>query len=168
MFDLETWEMASYIVTVIGLPFAIAIFVWENRRERLNEEAEIYQRLTDEYTGFVRLVLENPDLRLLRPPDLPVELTTEQAERRLALFSILVAIFERAYILVYEETMPARTRRLWQSWEDYMREWCRRPDFRAVLPDLLPGEDEDFAAHLTRLAREEAARPARFNPAASA
>ena len=30
------------------------------------------------------------------------------------------------------------------SWEDYMLEWCGRPDFRANLPKLLRGEDPGF------------------------
>jgi hypothetical protein len=41
----------------------------------------------------------------------------------------------------------AQSRR-WTAWEDYMREWCRREDFRNALPELLPGEDEEFAAYL--------------------
>jgi hypothetical protein len=45
--------------------------------------------------------------------------------------------------------------RLWASWEDYMREWCRRPDFREALPSLLRGEDPDFAAYIQRLSAEE-------------
>ena len=36
-----------------------------------------------------------------------------------------------------------------------MREWCRRPDFRAMLPQLLEGEDPDFVACIGRIAREE-------------
>ena len=80
----------------------------------------------------------------------------EQQERRMVLFEILVALFERAYILVYEDDMDKDETRLWASWEDYMREWCRRPDFREALPALLRGEDPDFAAYIQRLASEEA------------
>lgn len=157
MFDKDTWEFLSYIVTVFGLPFAIGIFIWEQRRERQNEEEEIYQRLSDEYTNFMKLVLENADLRLFskEAPDL----SGEQHERKWALFNILIGLFERAYILVYEERMSPQTRRLWLSWEDYMREWCKRPDFRSALPDLLRGEDPDFAAKIQRIAAEEQ-RPA--------
>lgn len=36
--SLETWEMLSYVVTVIGLPMAILIFIYEQRKERENEE----------------------------------------------------------------------------------------------------------------------------------
>jgi hypothetical protein len=35
-----------------------------------------------------------------------------------------------------------------------MHEWCRREDFRAVLPELLQGEDEDFAAYILKVATE--------------
>ena len=154
-----TWfeyiEAASYVVTVIGLPLAILVFIYEQRRERQNEEEEIYQRLSDEYTAFLKLVLAHPDLQLLRKeaPDAP--LNEEQKERKSAIFNILVSLFERAYILVYEEKMDRQTQRLWLSWEDYMREWCRRPDFREALPELLQGEDEDFRAHIQTIARHE-------------
>ena len=65
MLDLETWELLSYVVTVIGLPLAIALFFHEQRKERDNEDEEIHQQLADSYTGFMRLVLENADLGLI-------------------------------------------------------------------------------------------------------
>jgi len=91
-------------------------------------------------------------LQLLHRAGAPRSLTDEQLERRSALFGILVSIFESAYILVYETRMPKQTRRLWSSWEDYMREWCRNDDFRDALPELLEGEDPDFQAHIRRIA----------------
>jgi hypothetical protein len=36
-----------------------------------------------------------------------------------------------------------------------MREWCRREDFVALLPQLLRGEDPDFAEYIKGIAREE-------------
>jgi hypothetical protein len=36
-----------------------------------------------------------------------------------------------------------------------MREWCQREDFRVCLPELLRGEDPDFAHYILRLAQEE-------------
>jgi len=102
--------------------------------------------------NFLKLVLDNADLQLLHKSGAPRILTDEQIERRSALFGILVSIFESAYILVYEPRMPRQTRRLWCSWEDYMREWCRNDDFRAALPELLEGEDPDFQAHIRGIA----------------
>jgi hypothetical protein len=156
---VEWAEVLSYIVTIFGLPLAIGVFIYEQKKERRNEQEEIYQRLSDEYAKFLRLILDNADLHLLRKGGEGAELTEEQKERKFTIFNILVSLFERAYILVYEDEMDRQTRRLWQSWEDYMREWCRRGDFRAALGELLRGEDEEFAAHIARIAGEESINP---------
>lgn len=148
------WEQLSYVVTVVGLPLAIAVYLLDQRRERQNEEEEIYQRLSDEYAEFCKLIIDNADLRLRTQKDTPPTLTPEQEERRLILFEMLVALFERAYILVYEDDMSKQQRRLWQSWEDYMRDWCEREDFCAMLPRLLTGEDEDFSAYILGIANK--------------
>lgn len=154
MLDLETWELLSYIVTVVGLPFAILLFFREQRKERENEDEEIHQQLSDSYTGFMRLVLENADLGLISRSVPPV-LDDEQRERRLVLFNLLVSLFERAYLLAYDEGMTPRQRRRWASWEDWMREWCRREEFREALPVLLRGEDPDFVRYISALAKDE-------------
>ena len=88
------------------------------------------------------------------------DLSDEQRERVLVIFEILISLFERAYILSYDEKMTRKQRRRWLSWEDFMREWCAREDFRKLLPRLLQGEDPDFAAHIQRLAREVDGTPA--------
>jgi hypothetical protein len=150
--NLETWELASYVITVIGLPFAIIVFLWEQRRERQTEEEELHQRLAETYADFLKLVLDNADLQLLRRRPGEVELDDEQKERRYALFGILTSIFERAFVMVYEDDMNRQRRRLWQTWDDYIQEWCARADYRAALPDLLRGEDADFADYMRRTA----------------
>ncbi|MBA3849984.1 MAG: hypothetical protein C0502_08305 [Opitutus sp.] len=152
---LEILEALSYAVTVIGLPFAIVAYLIERRKERMNDDEEVYLQLADDYEKFLKLVLDHADLRLMTTGVTAPQLTEEQIERRNVLFEILIALFERAYILVYEEDMSRQASRLWQTWEDYMRVWCRRADFRGMLPKLLEGEDPDFARHITRIAAEE-------------
>ena len=156
---METMELLSYVVTVIGLPFAIIVYVLEQRAERRGEEEEIYQRLSDEYREFLKLVLDHSDLHLLRQDSTGQAFTEEQKERRHAIFGILVALFERAYLLVYEPRMDKQTRRMWQSWEDYMREWVRRPDFRDSLTVHLEGEDEEFTHYIKELVNEQQRAP---------
>jgi uncharacterized protein YjiS (DUF1127 family) len=155
MTPLQRLEGASYLVTVVGLPFAIIVFLYEQRRERQGEEEELYQRLSDEYANFLKIVLEHADLGLMRAEVHEEALTEEQKERRGVLLELLISIFERAYLLVYEEKMKRQTQRLWMSWEDYMRYWCRRRDFRDHLPQLLEGEDPDFVKLISRIAAEE-------------
>jgi hypothetical protein len=152
--DLQTWELLSYVVTVIGLPLAIVVFLYEQRKERNNEEEEVYQLLADNYQDFLKVALDNPDLRLFSAEGVR-ELSGEQRERRVIIFNMLVSLFERAYLLLYEEGMTAAQARRWYSWEDYMREWCGRADFREVLPTLLTGEDPDFAKYIVQLAAKK-------------
>lgn len=151
---MQLLEGMSYVVTIVALPFAIAVFLFEQRRERANEEEEIFLKLSEDYSKFMELVLANSDLQLRSKGSRP-NLTGEQQERRLVLFTLLVSLFERAYVLVFEENMNRQQRRLWRSWEDYMRDWCSREDFRAVLPELLQGEDPDFVRTIERIARDQ-------------
>jgi hypothetical protein len=148
------WEEASFIVTVLGLPSAIAIFLWQERKERENEEEESYQLLSDAYIDFLKVVLANPDLHLRTNEPLPNP-SSEQNERMLVIFDMLISLFERAYLLAYKPKMSKGEARRWNSWDDYMREWCHREDFRNALPILLTGEDEDFQAYIRRITDEE-------------
>jgi hypothetical protein len=149
--DIQTWELLSYIVTTIGFPAAIVAFLYEQKKERDNEEEEVYQLLSDNYQDFLKIALDHSDLSLYSAEHTP-ELTKEQRERMLIIFSMLISLFERAYLLLYEPKMSAQQRRRWLSWEDYMREWCRRADFRALLPELLEGEDLEFGGYIRGLA----------------
>jgi hypothetical protein len=102
MLSMETWELMSYVVTVIGLPLAIFVFLFE--------------------------------------------------QRQFIIFTMLMSLLERAYLLLYADGMSPRQARRWNSWEDYILEWCRRPDFHARLPELLHGEDPSFVRYVERLA----------------
>lgn len=156
MTTLEWLEALSYVVTIIGLPFAIVVFLQERRKERENDDEELYLQLSDDYAKFLRLILEHADLHLITRSQPTAPFTSEQIERRNVLFELLISIFERAYILVYDERMGRQASRLWHTWADYIREWCRRPDFRELLPELLQGEDADFQSYIRKIASEEA------------
>jgi hypothetical protein len=60
--------------------------------------------------------------------------------------------------------MTPEEQRRWNSWDDYMREWCLRDDFHNALPQLLSGEDPAFQAYIERVARE--ARGVQSSPSA--
>ena len=159
----ELWEFLANVVTALGLPFAIFVFWREQRKAREIEAQQAWALLTDNYTRFLELMLENPDLKLGMAEPTP-DLSEEQKERLMAIFAILVTLFERSYINLHTAKMKGRQLRRWRSWEDYMREWCGRADFRAALPYLLEGGDPEFVAHFSRIAREEAAASARASP----
>lgn len=157
----DFWEIASYVVTVFAFPFAIFLFLFEQRKERDAEDEEAYQMLQNAYNDFLKIVLDNPDLQL-RSAAAKIDLSDEQRERRIIIFEMLMSLFERAYIVSYEPDLSGVALRRWNSWDDYMREWCRRKDFHQLLPQLLRGEDPDFTRYILTLAEEEqGAKPRR-------
>ena len=149
----DAWEVASFIVTTLGLPFAILFFAWEQRKERDNEEEEGYQLLSNAYNDFLKVVLSHPDLHL-RSQEPLVDPTPEQRERMLVIFDMLISLFERAYLVAFKASMSETEKRRWNSWDDYMREWCQREDFHNALPLLLRGEDPEFQDYIRRVAEE--------------
>jgi hypothetical protein len=150
----DAFEFASFVVTVVALPFAVWVFLAEQRKERENEEEEAYQHLSDAYNDFLKIVLTNSDLQLRTSSALPSP-TAEQNDRMLVIFDMLISLFERAYLVAFREQMSPTEQRRWNSWDDYMREWCRRDDFLNALPLLLRGEDPQFQSYIKRVAQEE-------------
>jgi hypothetical protein len=152
----EALEVLSYVVTILGFPTAIVVFLVQERHQRQNEENGLHRMLSEEYDNFLQLMLSNSDLLLFRNTLAEEELTPEQKERRHILYTILVSLFEKAYIIVHSDHMSRDTARLWSSWEDDMREWCNREPFRRSLPTLLKGEDSEFSDYILAIAAEEA------------
>ena len=152
---MREWvEVASFAVTVVGLPFAIWVFMTQQRAARENEDEEAYLHLADAYNDFLKVVLAHSDLQLRTNTALPNP-TSEQRERMLVIFDMLVSLFERAYLVGWKPAMSPTEQRRWNSWDDYMREWCRREDFANALPFLLRGEDPEFQRYIQRVAHEE-------------
>ena len=155
--NMANWELLSYVVTVFGLPLAIFVFIYEQWKERESEEEAVYQLPSDNYQDFLKVALENPDLRLFSTEITP-NLTDQQTERMFIIFTMLISLFERASLLLYEPAMSTKKLRRWRSWEDYMREWCQRADFRGLLPVLLRGEDPEFITYLQSLEQSQIGR----------
>jgi len=150
----DAWEYASFVVTALALPVAILFFAWEQRKERDNEDEAAYQLLSNAYNEFLQVVLAHPDLHL-RTNEPLADPTIEQTERMLVIFDMLISLFERAFLVAYKARMSETEKRRWNSWDDYMREWCHRDDFLAALPRLLRGEDPAFQDYIRRIASEE-------------
>ncbi len=149
-------EVLSYLVTILGFPAAIFVFIYEQRKQRAAGISAMHRQLSEEYDNFLRLALENADLLLFRNSVDHSAFTEEQRERRDILFRMLVSLFEKAYIILYHDGMEGEAKRRWQSWEDDMSEWCQRDDFRGQLPKLLEGEDDAFSLHILDIAASAA------------
>lgn len=143
---LEWMELLSYVATVVGIPFALWTFIVQEKKERQNEQEEIYDKLMAHYAEIQEKLFEYPELDEHAHP----LLDPEAARRQDILYEMLVSLFERSYILLSDETDPAY-RRMWNSWLDYIQIWSARPNFRAALPGMMRGEDPYFTAFMAKL-----------------
>ena len=139
---LEFWEMLSYVVTVLGLPAAIFLYFKDNSKERLAEQQEIDGQLKEEYNDILDNLIEHPALDRHDKP-----LSGDQALQQARIYQKLIGCFETSFIRLYDR--PERDlQRMWYSWQDIIDEWLRQPNFAQALPQLLVGEDENFAIYM--------------------
>jgi len=143
---LETFEFLSYVATVVGIPLALLTFVYQEKKERQNEQEEIYDKLMGHYAEIQEKLFEYPEL------DMHGEQSSdpETQRRQYILYEMLISLFERSFILLENERAP-EYQRMWNSWVDYIETWLRKPNFVAALPQLMKGEDPDFVAYISKL-----------------
>lgn len=153
------WEMWGALTTAIGLPFAILVFLYEHRKahrekleqekkERENEEEETYTRLNAAYRDVTKILIDNPSINV---HDKPLEETLKQQQYEF--YGSLVALFEEAYNVIYPEDSQEYAK-MWNTWEDYIKEWMLKQNFVISLPLLLDGEDPDFVRYMKTAAAE--------------
>jgi hypothetical protein len=131
---------------IIGIPITLITFIHQERKERQNEQEEIYDKLMEHYANIQEKLFEYPEIDQHDQP-----LYDPEADRRQKiLYEMLVSLFERAFILLEYETDPAY-RRMWNSWLDYIDIWSSRPNFRAALPKMMRGEDPHFTKFMADL-----------------
>lgn len=149
MFDytlLEWMEFFSYVATIVGIPLATFIFVIQEKKERQNEQEEIYDKLMGHYTDIQNKLFEHPELDI---HDKPLE-NPEDSRRQYILYEMVISLFERSFILLEYEKDP-EYQRMWNSWVDYIRQWLKYNNFRAALPQLMEGEDAEFVSYMSKL-----------------
>ena len=149
---MRLWEFLSYLVTVLGLPIAVVTIWRELRAERVNEakeieqrEDEIYVQLSQQYSSLLEAALAHPERDALDGAS-SANLSPEQRRRQAIYYEMLLALFERAFILLYEDAPSGQGGRRWGSWADFFSYWLKRPDFARYVEANLQGEDEAFVA----------------------
>ena len=143
---LEWMELLSYVATVIGIPLALAIFLFQEKKERRTEQQDIYDKLMAHYSDIQEKLFEHPELDL---HDAALG-NSEDERRQYILYEMVVSLFERSFILLHGENDPEYLR-MWNSWVDYIKQWLLRENFRKALPRLMEGEDPDFVAYMAAL-----------------
>jgi hypothetical protein len=148
---LPVLEGLSYLVTILGVPAAIYLFIRERRIDRDLKIREIYSAVDDSYTDFIKTLLDNPDIDFLRADVSPEVIesaeTSTEKRRRWLLTSLLISIFERAYLL-YRQSPNEMLRSQWAGWEAWALDYLARDDVRAVWDTIGKDFDTNFYEHI--------------------
>jgi len=128
-------EIATFVITILGLPAAIFIYLAEQKLQRDEREYGTYDALDDKYIEIQQLCLDYPELDIFDTPyETPRNLTEAQQKQEEAILLIRISIFERAF-LMYQRA-PTKTKAgQWQGWDEEIKEWLGRANFRSVWDD---------------------------------
>lgn len=142
---------AANVATSLGIPAAIlAVFIHFNQRakeheeekaQRLATQQEIDGDLKENYYDILKILINKP---YLDQHDAQLKNPTQQRQQR-RVYELVVSLFETAHMRLADEKDYVE---MWNSWEDYIDEWLRLPNFRAELPRLLVGENGDFVKYM--------------------
>lgn len=129
---IQYLEIATNIITILGVPVAFYIYLKEQALQREEREYGTYDALDDKYIDLQKLCLQYPYLDIFDTPfDKPNKLTAEQQKQEEAILLIRISIFERAFLMYQREVSKARTNQ-WEGWEIEIKEWLQRSNFKAI------------------------------------
>ncbi len=155
----EILEILSYIAIILGVPITLYEYIRAKRKEERDREYETYNALDEKYLEYLALCLEHVDLDIFDIPDTnPLKLNEKQQKEELIAFTMLFSIFERAYIMYYNQSTEIKKKQ-WEGWEKYIREYCSRENF--IRAWKISGEffDADFQKFMkeiiSKMAREK-------------
>jgi hypothetical protein len=152
----ELLEALSYVAILLGIPAALWQYHRAVRKEALDREYGTYNALDEKYLHFQQLCLDHPELDIGDLPDeTPHELDASQKKQELIGFTMLFAIFERAYLMYHDQSRELQKRQ-WEGWQAYIDDFCVRHNFRAAWEENGVTFDTRFMEFMKeRLARAE-------------
>ncbi|HEA26020.1 MAG TPA: hypothetical protein ENH92_02765 [Ectothiorhodospiraceae bacterium] len=140
-------EVATFIITIMGVPAAIFIYLREQNDQRREREYGTFDALDQKYIEIQQLCLEYSELDVFDSPfSNPKKLSEEQEKQEEAILLIRISIFERAF-LMYQRTTSQSKKDQWEGWELEITEWLERDNFRSVWCEHGPYFDKSFFEH---------------------
>lgn len=152
--DISTF--LANMATFLGIPLAISVLIRDRRQAQELRELETYRALQSEYSEFLKFCLNHPNLPLHDwKPDLEKHLSPEEEKQKMVAYEILVSMFESAFFLYHFNHRSEFKRRQWTGWEEYIREWATRKDFKESWREHLGYQfDSEFVAYVNRIIKE--------------
>jgi hypothetical protein len=161
-------EIATFIITIMGVPAAIFLYLKEQHQQRVEREYGTFDALDEKYIEIQQLCLEYPELDVFDSPyESPKELSEEEKKQEEAILLIRISIFERAY-LMYNRTSSKAKLGQWEGWELEIKEWFQRKNFEYVWSEHGPYFDKSFYEHFNSLVANTANKSSNADAANSA
>jgi len=147
-------EAISYVIVIASIPTAIISYYVTNKKEREAIEYGTFDSLDDKFIEFQLLCLEKPYLNIFDVEDEhPAVLTPEQKKEELIAYSVLFAIFERAYVM-YKARGFRKSESQWKGWVEVMHVYAQRGNYREAWTLNGFGWDTNFEVFMNRLIQE--------------
>ena len=141
-------QISASAAVLVGIPWGLYQHYRAVKKEQRDRELGTYNALDEKYIEYQRLCLDHSNLDVADVPHQHVSRSSPEDERKqVILFTILMSIFERAY-LMYGDQATSVKRRQWSGWDEYIRSFCRRDNFRKAWEDSGTTFDTSFHAYM--------------------
>ena len=173
------WNRANSVATIIsGLATAAGVlaaawsFMRKTQEDREARENETHYELNQRYADYLQLTLDHPQLpvqdygedaswtrmhqiHLTAPLRSIDDLSFIDYKKTVAIYEILYTLMERAY-LTYARHDSGFKAKQWQGWEQYIKDWLARSDFKAIYNRHLKSDENDreFTTFIKQLISE--------------
>lgn len=152
--EIKEWfELFSYIATVVGIPLAILIYYNDKIKELKLKEKEALFTSHSLYVDYLKICLENPNLKIYNASYSENEFTPEE-KKEIIIYEILFTYLESTF-LYYEDQSDKIRRKRWDGWLNYIRDFAGQENFRKAW-ELTNGQwDTDFMRLMNSIIKKD-------------
>jgi len=149
------FSTVSSLLLSASIIFSIPFWVYTKLHERKEKSISAYKELITEYTKMMDVFLSNAELDLFSDKNYLLIQENSIEERKVKIiFSMLIALFERAYI-IFNTNEPWLRKRYWNEWDLYIKEWACRPLFKKYLNSTLTNSDSEFMHYMNSITQNK-------------
>ncbi len=141
-------EGISYCVVIIGLPVAIFQFFRNTKKEREKRELDGIIKANEQYWEFLTICFENPSLDIFDISDEEIVKSFKGNKKELIGFTMLVALFERVFVMTYKNQNDSFRERHWSGWQELIDRYCQRQGFHDAWKVIGVDWDKEFLDYM--------------------
>lgn len=125
-------NVLTKLVVLVGVPIGLCKYFAAVRKEQRDRELGTYNALDEKYLAYLELCLKHTDLDIFDIPDNEISESRfgeDKGKAELIAFTMLMAVFERAFLMYSDNSDRIRTLQ-WVGWREYMQQFASRENFR--------------------------------------